>query len=575
VDLTLSVFVNGDDALLQWIADEIPDELRGFAVQRRRNGGEPEYLETFVPPGPDEHQNGQLERSDAWPFRTFSWTDHLVNLNDRVRYRVVPVFWTERHVKSEPRLSEASAWSDERTLAPGAPDSRCSVYFNRGFVLSQFASRYVREKFGAFDVAALRKFKAELRASDEAAFRAFLGGPLRVEMLRWLDNTRRNGGEIFAALYELEDPELLKRMTALGPRAHVVLSNGSVKVKGTDQNAEGREALHRAGVQVVDRMVSPGALGHNKFVVVCDRAGAAKRVWTGSTNWTPTGLCTQINNGLMVEDAELAARYLAQWRLLSSAGNAHPAALTRTNGEAITVKRPAARRKAALDATVRFSRAPHRVDLDELKALVAGTEHGLLFLMFRPGENGVLPAVRKLAKDKPQVLVRGVVSTLETDAPEHERKDVDVEIFGTAGDEESLSRSYSVIEPTGFEHPVSVWAAETTRGRFMSGVGPAIVHSKVLVVDPFGDHPTVVTGSHNFSDPASAKNDENYVVIRDDPGLAEAYAVNIQSAWRHYAPRTATARTAADRNAKDLKDEEWLRAQLAGQEREAAFWGLG
>ena len=574
VHIALAVFVNDDDALLQWLADKIPDGLRGFAVQRRRDGGAPEYLETFVQPGRDDHQNGQFERSDAWPFRTFSWTDHLVDADDRVQYRIVPVYWTKEHVASKPLLREASAWSKERTLAPGADDSCCSVYFNRGFVLSQFASRYIRKKYGAFDVATLRKFKAQLRSGDEAAFRKFLGGPLRVEMLRWLDRTIKDGGQVFAALYELDDPELVDRLTTLRRRAHVVLSNGSVEVKGADQNAEGRHDLEVAGVDVVDRMVSPGALGHNKFVVICDATDAPQRLWTGSTNWTPTGLCTQLNNGLMIDDADVAVAYLQQWKALRTAGSTHPVALTRGNRAAVTVKRPVKGRKPALDASIRFSRAPQQVDLDALRALVAGTRSGLLFLMFRPGENGVLPAVRKLCKDKPNVLVRGVVSTVEEHAIERTRQEVDVEILGTAGDDQSLSRTYSVIEPTGLDNPVSVWAAETTRGRFMSGVGPAIVHSKVLVIDPFDAHPVVVTGSHNFSKPASESNDENFVVVRDDHSLAEAYVVNIQSAWRHYAPRTATARTARNRKPKDLKDEEWLRAQLAGQAREAAFWGL-
>src|SRR6267378_6846954 len=56
-----------------------------------------------------------------------------------------------------------------------------------------------------------------------------------------------------------------------------------------------------------------------------------------------------------------------------------------------------------------------------------------------------------------------------------------------------------------------------TRNEFipMQGgvVGFAIVHSKLIVVDPF-TNPVVVTGSHNFSGSASSKNDENFVIIR-------------------------------------------------------------
>lgn len=39
----------------------------------------------------------------------------------------------------------------------------------------------------------------------------------------------------------------------------------------------------------------------------------------------------------------------------------------------------------------------------------------------------------------------------------------------------------------------------------------AMVHSKVVVVDPFGSHPTVLTGSHNLGPKASDTNDEIWV----------------------------------------------------------------
>lgn len=31
----------------------------------------------------------------------------------------------------------------------------------------------------------------------------------------------------------------------------------------------------------------------------------ALATWTGSTNWTPTGLCTQLNNGLLIDEAHI------------------------------------------------------------------------------------------------------------------------------------------------------------------------------------------------------------------------------------------------------------------------------
>jgi hypothetical protein len=40
---TLVVYANSDDALLLWSADELPDELEGFSIQRKlKRGSKPE-----------------------------------------------------------------------------------------------------------------------------------------------------------------------------------------------------------------------------------------------------------------------------------------------------------------------------------------------------------------------------------------------------------------------------------------------------------------------------------------------------------------------------------------------------
>lgn len=61
-----------------------------------------------------------------------------------------------------------------------------------------------------------------------------------------------------------------------------------------------------------------------------------------------------------------------------------------------------------------------------------------------------------------------------------------------------------------------------------------MVHSKVVLVDPFGAHPVLLTGSHNLGPKASTTNDENLLIIRDAPCLAAAYAANIMAIYNQY-----------------------------------------
>ena len=71
------------------------------------------------------------------------------------------------------------------------------------------------------------------------------------------------------------------------------------------------------------------------------------------------------------------------------------------------------------------------------------------------------------------------------------------------------------------------WAAEVMN----QGVH---VHSKVIVIDPFGKKPVVMTGSHNLGYKASTKNDDNLMIVEGNAPLAAAYAANIIAIYQTY-----------------------------------------
>ena len=557
---TLGVYVDNDDALLQWSVDEVDDRTRGFAIQRELTRGRrrpvTSWLDNFAAPGTQPHQNGNFLPSDKWPFRSFAWTDHYVGAGDRVRYRVVPVLKGEH----APSMELASDWSPRKRLGGDGP---FEPFFNRGFLISQFMSRYLDEHYKGIDRdVALRRLKADLAKLDNDA-RTYLSGNLRTALLDLLDDVIAGGEEIHAALFELGDEELIARLEKLGSRAHVVLSNGSVKENGEDENDDARARLLAKHVDVgrTDRFISPGSLGHNKFLVVSDSNGDPYRAWTGSTNWTTTGLCTQLNNGLRIDDRAVAQAYMKQWQALRDAKSAHPASLAAGNGLP----------SIAGDAEVHFTRAVGGVDLAGLKDIVRGAHEGVLFLMFIPGNSGVLKYLRDLAEEDNDLLIRGVVSELprgRKDEKAGPTTRVRVQLFGTPLAPVTGPQDFDVIQPEGDAHAAAGWAVETTHQQFTSNVGYAIIHSKVLVVDPLSDDPIVVTGSHNFSKSASEKNDENFIVVRGDKALAEAYAVNVESAYHHYAGRASGNAHAS------LTGVEFLRARLADQRREEHFWRI-
>ena len=122
-------------------------------------------------------------------------------------------------------------------------------------------------------------------------------------------------GSFRLALYELEDEELEQLILDNKDRVEVILANTGANDAGAwdARNAPARKRLRAAlgAAHFQDRMFNNSIhIGHNKFVVHLDPAGKPKSVFTGSTNWTSTGIAGQTNNALLVEDGRVATAFL-------------------------------------------------------------------------------------------------------------------------------------------------------------------------------------------------------------------------------------------------------------------------
>jgi phosphatidylserine/phosphatidylglycerophosphate/cardiolipin synthase-like enzyme len=317
-------------------------------------------------------------------------------------------------------------------------------------------------------------------------------------------------------------------------------------------------------VETNNRFISPGALGHNKFLIRIDKQGKPAVAWTGSTNWAPTGLCTQVNNGLLIEDSEIAQVYLDQWHRLRDAGSLFPKSLVAENSNPKQVGKDT---PGTVRSTVWFSRTSKGVDLDALRKEVQQAREGILFLMFMPGSTGLFSNVAARSAE-PNLYVRGVVSELPNGRGDEDA--VDVNLIDGAN---HTPLHLDIIQPEGVKHPFANFAAEVTHKQFLGGICHAIIHSKVVVIDPFSADPVVITGSHNFSASASSKNDENFIIVKGNRPLAEAYAVNVLGAYAHYRWRAFLAQTSKPFNG--LQDDDKRQApKLAAEHRELQFWGV-
>jgi phosphatidylserine/phosphatidylglycerophosphate/cardiolipin synthase-like enzyme len=551
--MKVRVYHNGDDVFIAWKPDGFIPFCRGFALLRRRNGIE-EVVSTWVGFEDDEHEEGERRASINWPIQKYQWTDYMANPGDKVQYRVLPMVGPDkRSLRPEP--GTVSEWTPEISLTHEVT-SKIEAYFNRGIVAAQWVSRRLGITEQDSKAAKLRKV---IETPDDP-FRNYLTGPLGARLFALLDDVAKDNREIYAALYELHDEQLEAALEKVGKRAHVVLANGSVKKKGADQNSEARKRL-REKIDLHDRMVSPRALGHNKFLVVCDEDGKPRWVWTGSQNWTQTGLCTQANNSVLIDDPQLASEYHAQWTLLKDASDATPNELKASNSE------PRDEKVSRTPVRLWFTPTVGQVDLEEARKIITGAKKAILFLMFNPGpKDTLLNEIIKTARAGRQgkrLYIHGAINQDPSTSANP------VELFQQSNSEKA---DFEVVLPAAIDDITTFWQKELRKlpGTF------AMVHSKVVLVDPFSEHPVLLTGSHNLGPKASGINDENLLIIRDAPGVAAAYATNIMAIYNQYRWRFRRQTQPKSKRWKGLKDDDaWQRGYLkAGSEalREIDFW---
>jgi hypothetical protein len=428
----------------------------------------------------------------------------------------------------------------------------------------------------------------------ESEIRAFLTGDVYAFLTRLLERAKAEGGEVYLALYELHDPPLIARLrSALQDGfVHLILTTaGNEDPNARDTPKEDRQPIvwdtendpvradfHALATgalagRVIDRMFNTNArIGHNKFAVYV-RDGQARAVLSGSTNWTETGLCTQSNNCILVEDAELAGDYWAYWKRLADDHQPDrvPTVTRDAQGEELhgaqgnTAKQGAALRAANAQGqpwrafgaagSGRLYASPNThaatvpehpdtpPDLEDVYALMRGAREAVLFLSFMPGvsgRNNIIGVAAEISEASPDKLVLGAISDpaampppadggggpqTYVDAHGEERKLPPPAIWWPAGDASRIAmiRAAAVRIPYGNLRPELLTA------------GHAIIHDKIIVIDPLdAENCVVVTGSHNLGYKASYCNDDNLLIIKGNKGLATAYAVHILDLYDHY-----------------------------------------
>ncbi|MDX6625606.1 MAG: hypothetical protein QOE56_595 [Solirubrobacterales bacterium] len=556
-DVSIRAHANCDDAYVIWRYPEPIPGCRGFALYRKETGKDPEPLHTFVPFAGEPHESGEHRPSTEWPIQRFGWSDVFAHSGQELSYQVVPMVGEAGSL--EEATERASAWSDPVTVSAEASDE-LFAYFNRGVLATQAVARRL-----AGDEPWSSRLSKMIETPGDST-RDYLSGELRPALLKVLADAKESSdAQVYAALFELNDPELIAGLCDLGPRAHVILANGTDD-KG-DENEVARGELSAKDVDVHKRMTG-SRLAHNKFLVVCDPEASPRRAWTGSTNWTTTGLCSQVNNGLLIENPDVATYYKAQWSALLDAGDEFPPALVTANSQDRSAGLGAGSVETWFVPTHKF------IDLDAARALIASAKQGILFLMFNPGQKETLfnAIMDRADPTSPHydggLYVHGVLNQ----DPEGGSKDP--ALVGLIHRGQLDAADPDIVLPGKIDERFGAWDKEIGR------LSIVMVHSKVIVLDPFGAEPVVMTGSHNLGKRASQYNDDNLNMIKGEPKLAAAYAAHIISVYNNYRwryLRSEAAQEAGKAWEGPEDSDEWQATYFSGpdaegKQRELRFW---
>jgi phosphatidylserine/phosphatidylglycerophosphate/cardiolipin synthase-like enzyme len=531
VDDQLSVqAIAGTYVILLGINLEKPSRRRGllgFAIERTdHTSGTREWIpgfKTFESPEP-QPTPATLTSTVTNPIQAFHWGDYAAQSGREYTYRVVPMY-------GRPGALTQGDGVEVRVKTESESAGKHAIYFNRGAAASQ---AYVR--------------RFQNRKPDEvgdAAYR-WLSRGLEEAMLRFIGKASGRGWGLRAAVYEFSYPpvlEALRNAARAGADVHIVYDckQGEGKPGAKNEAAIRAAGLHRR--HVTARKANNSFIAHNKFIVLL-KGDQPVEVWTGSTNVTEGGIFGHSNVGHIVRDRRVAAAYLAYWDELRRDPNAQ--SLRRWN----VAGSPVPDGDGARPIGAVFS------PRDGLEALqfYARLMDGATSSVFLTAAFGINKLLRKvLARDKPYLRYL-LLEKEDKDDPD----EPDIQVYKR--DRENLVSVGSQLTPNILEQ----WVLERFREEELTGANKHVkyIHTKYMLVDPLGEHPIVVTGSANFSDASTLKNDENMLVIRDDPRVADVYLGEFMRLYSHYRFRwiadQLSRRERPPKKAHLCEDDAWL-----------------
>lgn len=528
--------------------------LRGFAFKRGVKGQSAKWLRSTkvfeaLEPDPknakDPSDPSKPKRfyTNDHPIQSFLWGDYGAEPDTKYRFEVYPMYGKPGALEAEPAV--AFDISTEKEIDQGH-----GIWFNRGAIASQkFAEEFKNQP------------PSNPEDPDDAQVQ-WLSRGLLAACLRYIDETPDGHGLRVAAYEFTYAPVLdaLKRALDRGVDVRIVYHE-TKNEEGEDGEAE--KAIKRAKLPKTKggrKILFPRTktkIPHNKFIVRLDGDGTPVEIWTGSTNFTPSGFLGQSNVGHWIrDDLDLAKQYLDYWELLRTdpdRDEARARALELTPdpetvlSESSTVAVFSPRAKAKL--------------LNWYADRIVDSASSLMFTAAFGVSKELVPAIADARKLLRFILMEKPAPEAQKELFDKDRKHLILSYGVPLGEQYRFKNGKAVARERIKDFGLVRWFLEEEHFRAKNEGFVFFVHTKFLLIDPLSDDPLVCSGSANFSSNSLLQNDENMLLIRGNKRVADIYMTEFDRLFRHFYFRdVANELEAKGKNAKSIfldPTDEW------------------
>lgn len=471
-------------------------------------------------------KNEQLSTEFA-PIQKFRW----IHVPSTIHYIDNPYFGdytyqlTPRYVQGNQLLPPDDSLTVEATIDVSPfKDGDIAVGFTRSFISSQAFAYHFGNQLNlsppdadlTFDITAqagtVKRFNSSTGQNEDATFtyqdiHQYLGWQAHDRVMEFLNEVLQDNSlrlDVFA--YDLNEPMVIEKLLTLAGegRVRVLLDDypnhkeedcTEMKFEAAFQHvATGESAIYRGHF---------GSQAHSKIFIQRknNTSATARKVLTGSTNFTLNGLYVNANHTITFSNEEVAQLYADIFD--ASFGDDEMGAFKKS---AMASKDFEFNSPGLPDMTIRFSPHPAKfVDsfFKKIEKKILDASSDVLFaIMMDESNSQILDAVRQQVKSS-EIFTAGITDV---------RKGMQLYTPGKKTGVRISGLSIATKLPKPFNNIIKV-----------PGLGHSI-HHKFVVVDFKGKNPVVYCGSSNLAYNPEQKNGDNLLEIRDKD-VVTAFAI--------------------------------------------------